>query len=425
MSKAAFVLMSFCLVFFFEVHGQVSIGVPTAHPSALLELNTQNKGFLLPRLSTAQREAIIAPAAGLMVFDTNLGSLFFYTGTSWQQAGGSYWGSSGGVNIINTNLGRVGIGVSNPLAQLAVDSGIVVDQSSSNDPLIAGRNHGLFFGGDGRVGITSSRQNGSGLRSGLSFFTNGARRMIIDSLGRIGIGITPDPNYQLILSGSLANMYISGGLNVFSILNRGDMVIDDRLAINSDGIGSAALRIKGRTGTPDSWGQHIMLVNATTSDSAAILYDADGMKLRTFTSGDAFFFRNNNNSTSLSINSEGNVAARGEITSLNRGVVLGHDINSHQIRYFTSSFAEGFSFNLNSGGGAPLGVLFNFGFSAAPFAFGAMLTGCNVIGGDIDKVVLNLRATTTSQANFEIINVGNSNINCSGCQIKFALVGPR
>lgn len=408
-------------------YGQVSIGIANPHPSAVLDLTATQKGVLLPRLTTQQRLGIVSPATGLLVYDTNEKNFQYFDGSAWQPVGSTagFWQPSEGGNIMNTNLGRVGIGVSNPLARFAIDSGLVVDQSNSNDPGVAGRNHGLFFGNQGLVGITSNKQNGSTLRGGLSFFTGGQRRMVIDSVGRIAIGTSPDPNYQMILAGSTGSMYIGGSLNVFSVFNRGDMLIDDRLAVNSDVIGSAALRIKGRTGTPDSWGQHIMLVSATTSDSAAILYDGDGMKFRTFDGGDGFFFRNSTNQTTLRVLEDGNVAASGEITSLNRGVVLGHDGNSHQIRYFTSNFSPGFGFSIGSGVSAPLGVNFNLGFTASPFIIAAELVGCDVSSGNIRRVILNPISTTTTSASFEIVNAGSGSVSCSGCQIRMALLGPR
>jgi hypothetical protein len=427
MQTAKIILMAFSVFEMSMGYAQVGIGNANPHPSAVLDLTAVNKGLLVPRLTTQQRLAIASPATGLIVFDTNLKGFQYFDGTVWQPVGSTtgFWQSSEGTHIINTNLGRVGIGVSNPLAQLAVDSGLLVDQSNSNNPSLPGRNHGIFFGSSGLVGITSSKQNGSIVRSGLSFYTGGTRRLVIDSVGRIGIGALPDPDYQLLLSGGLGNMYMTGRLNAGNIVSRGNVVVDDLLAVNSDAIGSAALRIKGRTGTPDGWGVHIILVSATTTDSAAILYDGDGMKLRTFDADDDFFFRNSTNQTTLRVFEDGNVAALGEITSLGRGVVLGNDANSHQIRYLTSNFSGGVGFSMNSGNSVPLTVNFNLGFSAPPFVMGAQLVGCNVISGEIKRVIINPISTTSTQAVVEIINVGNGAVNAGGCQIRMALVGPR
>jgi len=51
--------------------------------SAQVEIRTTTKGFLPPRMTTAQKNAIATPAAGLMVYDTDLNRPCFYNGTSW------------------------------------------------------------------------------------------------------------------------------------------------------------------------------------------------------------------------------------------------------------------------------------------------------------------------------------------------------
>lgn len=65
--------------------GQVKIGDnPTVvSPSAILETESTNKGFLKPRLTTAQRTAIASPATGLEVYDTDTKSTWYFDGTSW------------------------------------------------------------------------------------------------------------------------------------------------------------------------------------------------------------------------------------------------------------------------------------------------------------------------------------------------------
>lgn len=52
--------------------------------SALLTLISTTKGFRPPAMTTAQRTAISSPAAGLIVYDTDINKLFIYT-TAWEQ----------------------------------------------------------------------------------------------------------------------------------------------------------------------------------------------------------------------------------------------------------------------------------------------------------------------------------------------------
>ena len=68
--------------------GQVSISVDNSvpNPSAMLEVKSGSKGFLPPRLTTQQRNGISTPAEGLVIYNTDLQCLEFYTGTvsGWQ-----------------------------------------------------------------------------------------------------------------------------------------------------------------------------------------------------------------------------------------------------------------------------------------------------------------------------------------------------
>lgn len=51
--------------------------------SAQLEIKSTSRGFLPPRMTTAQKNAIASPAAGLMVYDTTLNQMSYYNGTAW------------------------------------------------------------------------------------------------------------------------------------------------------------------------------------------------------------------------------------------------------------------------------------------------------------------------------------------------------
>ena len=53
-------------------------------PSAILDVKSTNKGVLIPRMTTAQRTAIAAPATGLLVYDTSTGGFWVYTGSVWR-----------------------------------------------------------------------------------------------------------------------------------------------------------------------------------------------------------------------------------------------------------------------------------------------------------------------------------------------------
>lgn len=62
----------------------VGIGTTTPDESAILDITSNEKGVLIPRVSEAQRLAIASPADGLLVFDTDAGSFYFYQGGEWK-----------------------------------------------------------------------------------------------------------------------------------------------------------------------------------------------------------------------------------------------------------------------------------------------------------------------------------------------------
>ena len=67
----------------------VGIGTTTPDASAILELNSNSRGLLIPRMDSNVRKAIVNPAKGLMVFDNEYGSFWFFDGTSWENIEGS------------------------------------------------------------------------------------------------------------------------------------------------------------------------------------------------------------------------------------------------------------------------------------------------------------------------------------------------
>ncbi len=99
----------------------VGIGTTTPNGSAQLDVSSANKGLLIPRMTQAQRLAIVTPpsnppAAGLLVYETTSNSFWFYNGTVWNQigtGGASPWTVSG-THIYNSNTGNVGIGAVTP-----------------------------------------------------------------------------------------------------------------------------------------------------------------------------------------------------------------------------------------------------------------------------------------------------------------------
>ena len=76
------------LILFFSIlllnsHAQIGIGTNTPAASARLEVASTNKGFLPPRMTTVQRDAIANPATGLQIYNTTTNTKDYFNGTAW------------------------------------------------------------------------------------------------------------------------------------------------------------------------------------------------------------------------------------------------------------------------------------------------------------------------------------------------------
>ena len=149
-------------------------------------------------MTTVQRTAIASPAKGLLVFDNDISSFFFYNGTAWTQlstgSSTNFW-SANGSDISNINSGSVGIGTTTPISKLGVKT--------------ATGNYGLTHT-DGTVTIgtyINSNFGWFGTRSNhpLTFFTaDGGPQVTLLQNGNFGIGtITP-----------LAKLHVAGTVKV-------------------------------------------------------------------------------------------------------------------------------------------------------------------------------------------------------------------
>jgi len=69
------------------LHAQ-GVGMFTVTPdtSSALHVYSIDKGFLMPRMSTVQRDLIIRPATGLMIYNLTTNTLDIYRGTGWTTA---------------------------------------------------------------------------------------------------------------------------------------------------------------------------------------------------------------------------------------------------------------------------------------------------------------------------------------------------
>ncbi|HSC53901.1 MAG TPA: hypothetical protein VLC98_09785 [Phnomibacter sp.] len=306
---------------------------------------------------------------------------------------------------------RVGIGTSTPLARLAIDSGLMVDQLSANQGSLS---PGILFGNEGLIGISSSRLIGSTYRNGLSFYTNGGRRMIIDSVGNIGINGPATAGIRLTVNGSAL---ITSNLETYNLTQTYNLVVTNRTTLNTEVTQDALLYMKGRSFTPGNWGMHLVMEAASSTDSGAILYDGD-MKFRVFGAGDAYYFRNDANTTLVSFNSAGTISAAGDIVAGGRGMV--QSSNGNQIQLIPHATPANLNFTIGPGSSVSFGIGFT-AFTSDPVICPGNWTGVS----DASHLVTTASVVNLNSATLVVRNVGTATVTATNAQLFSIIAGVR
>lgn len=110
----------------------------TANTSALLDLSSTTSGFLLPRMTTAERDAIAAPSLSLLIFNTDNARFEYYNGATWQaqNAGALILLSNSEADVTGvatTASVKSFVVVANIYSQIMVEVEIGLDQSGNNN----------------------------------------------------------------------------------------------------------------------------------------------------------------------------------------------------------------------------------------------------------------------------------------------------
>ncbi len=128
----------------FNNGAEVGIGTVNPNTSAKVDIESTTQGFLLPRMTTTQRNAIASPALGLQIFNSTTNCLNFYTGTSWFETCGSPSSTSilanlncGGATITSTlTNGTAASGVSVSVPYTGGNAGVYSAQSVSSTGVV-------------------------------------------------------------------------------------------------------------------------------------------------------------------------------------------------------------------------------------------------------------------------------------------------
>jgi len=190
----------------------------TAHPSAMLDVKSTDKGMLIPRMTTAQRGLISNPETGLLVFDTTTNGFWFFNGAIWEEVGtdnlgdhiatqnlqlnGNYLSGDGeNEGILVDANGQVGVNTPSPLSTLHVTGNIQMEDGNQQS--------GYVMTSDDN-GQASWQPTSNALFSELG--------EDFSCIARVGTFDSPDV-YDVIYADSLAFLLGPGGMTIVDISN--------------------------------------------------------------------------------------------------------------------------------------------------------------------------------------------------------------
>jgi len=131
--------------------GNVGIGTATPAATALLDMTSTTKGFLPPRMTTTQRDAVSSPATGLFIYNTTSKEYNLFDGTLWRAvdsheggvtnflANGSFESWSGGTSVVPDGWTLTGVG-----SLIAKETTTVRHSSASAKPNTNGTNEAVL-----------------------------------------------------------------------------------------------------------------------------------------------------------------------------------------------------------------------------------------------------------------------------------------
>lgn len=88
----------------FPTSGSVGIGTTTPQTTAILDIQSTTQGMLVPRMTKAQRDAIVSPANGLLIYQTNSSPGFYFYSSGWKALKSTTYTAGTGINIAGASI---------------------------------------------------------------------------------------------------------------------------------------------------------------------------------------------------------------------------------------------------------------------------------------------------------------------------------
>jgi hypothetical protein len=139
---------------------QVGIGTTSPNSASLLDVTSTSQGFLYPRMTNTQMLAITSPANGLMIFNTDAGSIYTYNGNAWmskEEKISKFVNTNSPVQLDNIQV-RMPVSTTDNSLQIATVSGTI---SMSGTQEILYRTSATATGGSSATYETYIRQSAS------------------------------------------------------------------------------------------------------------------------------------------------------------------------------------------------------------------------------------------------------------------------
>jgi hypothetical protein len=245
----------------------VAINTDNSNPdnSAILDVKSTDKGMLIPRMTDAQKTAIATPATGLLVFQTDgTSGFYYYNGTAWEllSDGDGIYGGDGttpaGTDVSVTDYinfdantlyldaanNRIGMGTTIPDAKLTIGTPGTTwtDYGITSDSRI-----GVVNGAGGRRTAIMMHDGTAAIFTGFEYGPNTVMPVALNpSGGNVGIG-TNAPAFKLDMPGGTDNARL-GGAEVGAWPANSDYAYFGHQALDHSAAGNYAL-LQQSTGT--------------------------------------------------------------------------------------------------------------------------------------------------------------------------------
>lgn len=354
--------------------------------SAMLDITSTNKGLLVPRMTTAEMNAIPSPANGLLIYNTSLNTFEVNTGTSlspnWVPLTTSNIYTANGTLTGNRTVTLGG----NPLnfydaATTGTTTFTGAAQSIMNTSpagraeldLYAGPSAMYMFidgGNAAQLTTTATSLEFATINAApLRFYTNNAQRMVIDPSGNVGIGNITTPAHQLQVVGQAQIDTLTSG-----------SITDSIVTVNANGAPGGVLRkVSVASVIKNMW--TINGNTATTSGTNTIGNAADGNYAGT--SDTSKFVIGVNATKRMIFDRYGNAYGGDGGTSVQ---TTANVINSNNSRNFVWGNNNQITTN-SANGGARSNAMFGGGNKIIGDYFGSNLGAQNFVTGSANTII--------------------------------------